>query len=843
MEVCSSANMSAAARIHDFEYLYASNTNVSNFVSVKLSGTSNYLVWKAQMLCLLDSNNMCGIVDEAYVGPKDSGSDHTMRQYDSLAKGWILGSVNEDVLGDVYSLGSAKAVWEKLKSLFDPAMCLQGDSTSQKSSVEAEEEEIEIVSAETTTVEEVTNSLEIIVGEEIVSTETTTKDEEDAQNKKVKHKRKIHAAIIKGDWLKVGSILEKDECLATEAISSDGSTVLHIAVGIGHNDIIKLVLPYIEDELELKTRNSDGSTALHIAAIVGNKQAAELLVKTNNKFLVIQDSNGKLPLDKAYENMHLDTVRYLLKAVNDDTITELHGHVHPDDDVVLDLLVNAISAKHYGLASELVQKIPQFASKSEDVLMSLAKTFPTGLNYGETLLYPSMELTKEMADYFDWLTDYASSFPSSLMIYFFVTKDYDMTCSRLFLCAAFFIITVGPCIVVGIVTSTIRILIYIVGFVIFGLHWVLWKSAHLLAFAPVKHIENKYKEWEDAKEVLELVCNEIDKLDYNGTHHPYYTQPILEAACQNAFKVVDEILFRSPEVIQSTDKNGYDIIQLAIIHRSEKVYNLIYDVGERMNLYRTIVDSSKNNVLHLAGKLAPSNVLNRRTGAALQLQRELQWHEEVKKLVFPTYITQENIFKETPGMVFTREHENLVKEGEQWMKTTAESCSITAALITTIVFAAAITVPGGSNQETGMPLFKKKSAFIIFAISDAISLFASSTALLVFLSILTARFAEKDFLVSLPRRLFIGLFCLLLSTTAMMVAFSATLFLVFCEQKLWMLAPICGLAFIPIAFFVTLQFPLMVDLFRSTYLRIFGKQRKSVIRRFNPNDIRLLFGK
>ncbi|KAJ0532681.1 putative PGG domain-containing protein [Helianthus annuus] len=299
----------------------------------------------------------------------------------------------------------------------------------------------------------------------------------------------------------------------------------------------------------------------------------------------------------------------------------------------------------------------------------------------------------------------------------------------------------------------------------------------------------------------------------------------------------------SPEAIHSTDKSGYDIIQLAIINRSEKIYNLIYDIGERKNLYRTYKDSFDNNILHLAGRLAPSNVLNQRTGAALQLQRELRWREEVKKFVFPTYITQENIFKETPDMVFTREHENLVKDGEKWMKATAESCSITAALITTIVFAAAITVPGGSNQENGIPLFKKKIPFIIFAVSDAISLFASSTALLVFLSILTARFAEKDFLVSLPRRLFIGLFSLLLSTTAMMVAFSATLFLVFCDEKLWMLAPICGLAFIPIAFFVGLQFPLMVDLFRSTYIRIFGKQRKSIIRRFNPDDIRLLFGK
>lgn len=193
-------------------------------------------------------------------------------------------------------------------------------------------------------------------------------------------------------------------------------------------------------------------------------------------------------------------------------------------------------------------------------------------------------------------------------------------------------------------------------------------------------------------------------------------------------------------------------------------------------------------------------------------------------------------------MVFTREHKDLVKEGEKWMKTTAESCSITAALITTIVFAAAITVPGGSNQETGIPLHKKRFAFTIFAAADAISLFASATALLVFLSILTARFSEQDFLVSLPRRMIIGLCTLFLSATMMMVAFSATLYLVFVEQRAWMLAPIGGLTCLPIAAFITLQFPLVVDLFRSTYFPIFGKRSYIEHGKFNPNDIQSYFG-
>ncbi|XP_071729601.1 uncharacterized protein [Rutidosis leptorrhynchoides] len=528
--------------------------------------------------------------------------------------------------------------------------------------------------------------------------------------------------------------------------------------------------------------------------------------------------------------MHLDTIGYLLKAIDDDDDAkgkEQSSHIHLGVEIGVVLLVNAISAKQYNFASDLIKKFPKFASKSDDVLMAIARTFPTELDYWQTLFYPSYDLDDISETAVTMLKIYLMIlFYLPVLIYQYIYKD-DRSYGTWFKTLLRGLLLTVPMWLLSIFLL-IPLCIMMVCLLFYVLYYVLWKAIDILG-RPTKHIENKKKDWNEATNVLRLVCHEIDMLEFSGTHHPYFTRPLLEAACQNAYKVINEILHTSPEAIHGTDKSGYDIFQLAIIHRSEKIYNLIYDFGERKNIYRTIEDSSKNNILHLASRLAPSHELNRRRGAALQLQRELQWREEVKKHVFPTYITRENIFKETPDMVFSREHENLLKEGENWMKTTAESCSITAALIATIMFAAAITVPGGNHQETGIPMFTKNAAFIIFAVSDAISLFASSTALLVFLSILTARFADNYFLVSLPSRMLIGLVALLLSTIAMMVAFSATLFLVFSHQKLWMLGPICVLAFIPIGFFVVLQFPLIVDLFRSTYLPIFGKDRKSAL--------------
>lgn len=159
------------------------------------------------------------------------------------------------------------------------------------------------------------------------------------------------------------------------------------------------------------------------------------------------------------------------------------------------------------------------------------------------------------------------------------------------------------------------------------------------------------------------------------------------------------------------------------------------------------------------------------------------------------------------------------------MKDTANSCTIAAALIATIAFAAAITVPGGNDGESGLPTFARNVAFIVFSISNAASLFTSSTSLLVCLSVLTSRYAEEDFLYALPRSLILGLFTLFLSITLMTISFSATVYIVFGQKKAFVLASVATLACLPIVSFVLLQFPLLVALMSSTYGHgIFGKK-------------------
>lgn len=186
-------------------------------------------------------------------------------------------------------------------------------------------------------------------------------------------------------------------------------------------------------------------------------------------------------------------------------------------------------------------------------------------------------------------------------------------------------------------------------------------------------------------------------------------------------------------------------------------------------------------------------------------------------MMVPSYRQKANKDGKTPQALFTEEHKDLVERGEDWMKHTASQSMLVATLITTVVFAAAFTVPGGNHNDTGYPVFINTTPFMVFALSDAIALFTSSTSILMFLSILTSRYAENDFLELLPSKLMIGLTTLFVSIMAMMVAFTATFFIVYHHNLRLFLVPVAVLACVPVVLFATLQYPLLADVIHSTY--------------------------
>ncbi|KAL9448560.1 hypothetical protein AB3S75_015942 [Citrus x aurantiifolia] len=349
------------------------------------------------------------------------------------------------------------------------------------------------------------------------------------------------------------------------------------------------------------------------------------------------------------------------------------------------------------------------------------------------------------------------------------------------------------------------------------LHMMLWNG--LMHLAPsIKVIRKEKVRNMQAVEIVRIICKGVIWND--PQNQQLLKKTFFKAATLGISKFVQEIIAAYKGSVYWEDENKHTIFHVAVFHRRAEVFNLIYSSTFKSN-WLGIEDNNRNNILHFAGKLVPSSEV---AGAALQMQRELEWFKAVENLVHPFLREAVNNDQQTPREVFTKEHKELVKEGQKWMKETATSCSVVAALIITVMFAAAFTVPGGNNSR-GIANFLHESSFIIFAVSDALSLFSSIISVLMFLGILTSRYSEEDFLLSLPRKLIIGLIAMFFSIASMMVSFGATIYLVLFSTWKWVFIPIALVGCVPVTLFALLQFPLLVDMYSSTYGRgIFGRK-------------------
>ncbi|GLT90055.1 hypothetical protein SLE2022_080070 [Rubroshorea leprosula] len=323
-----------------------------------------------------------------------------------------------------------------------------------------------------------------------------------------------------------------------------------------------------------------------------------------------------------------------------------------------------------------------------------------------------------------------------------------------------------------------------------------------------------------AHEVISSICHRsLSELDQNQFVQIRAVEATFQAIKNGIPDIVKEITKANADILwSSTDpEDSINIFACAVAYRQEELVRFLKEFAEEDANMVTTSDEDGNNMLHLTAKLAPPYQLGCISGSAFQLQSELRWFKGVEEIVPSFYRKHKNNNRETPLEVFVREHGRLLKEAVEWVKKTAESSTVVGTLIITVTFAAAFTVPGGPEQSTGFPIFLHKTPvpFKVFMVSDAISLFAASSSVIMFLGILTSRFAYEDFHKSLPIRLVMGLSSLFISIATMTAAFCAALYITL-EGRWGVVIPITLLAGIPVTFFVVMQFPLLVEIYVST---------------------------
>ncbi|OMO57099.1 hypothetical protein CCACVL1_26005 [Corchorus capsularis] len=593
----------------------------------------------------------------------------------------------------------------------------------------------------------------------------------------------LYNAIEEGDSEAVKMFLDMKPNAVREKITLKDDTALHVAVLAGKEEIVKELVRRMEKE-DLELKNNMGETAFSIATINESEGMVKAMVAKNSNLLTVKNSYGTIPVVVASLFSARGMVRYLYSITPKEIL-------QPDneDRSGATLLNTLIADGIFDLALRLLKKYP-LLGVTEDI----------NRNYAIKLLAhkPSAFLSgKSFVFWKRWIYNSCIKISNIELEGEKITYNGDEE--------SIIRIQRSPSDVRRSLSRTFWKLI----------SWFV-PEVMLIHDAKLKH--------DQAVELLKCIFKEIPRLNNEQLEKIGLDKAIYDAIKHGMIEFIDEIIKLYPEVIWRKDKKGRTLFANAIVLRQEKIFNHVYNLGSKQRITLLRHDIFRNNFLHLAAKLSPPSRLDRISGAALQMQRELQWFEELKEILPPKFQEELNEDNRTPSSLFSHEHKELIKEGEKWMKNNAASCMVVATLIAAVMFTSAFTVPGGNDEKTGAPIFLKSNAFLVFVIANSLSLFASSTSVLVFLGVLTSHYAESDFLKSLPLKSILGLFTLFFSIVTMMIAFASAIFITLQKRLAWVSIPVMVLSTVPIALFTLLQFPLLIEMLISTFCyRLFDK--------------------
>lgn len=127
-----------------------------------------------------------------------------------------------------------------------------------------------------------------------------------------------------------------------------------------------------------------------------------------------------------------------------------------------------------------------------------------------------------------------------------------------------------------------------------------------------------------ANEILNLVCENLIVLDEDKIY--IVLRALKSAASNENIKFLLRVIKANPALISSITFTRDDtaVFFYAVKERKAEVFNLLRGFRFK-HLVARMGSPGFNNFLHVAAMLAPASYLNGIPGAALQMQRELQW--------------------------------------------------------------------------------------------------------------------------------------------------------------------------------------------------------------------------
>ncbi|XP_076902145.1 uncharacterized protein LOC143556790 [Bidens hawaiensis] len=422
-----------------------------------------------------------------------------------------------------------------------------------------------------------------------VNQKSYTVENQSTKRKNFRKYLELYKAVVGGDMNTLQKKLDQDPTVVRTIITGASETPLIVASHKKTNISIVEKLISLMSPPDLAMQNCFGRTALFGAAAVGDVEAMNEMVEKNPNLPYICDMYNQLPIHYASNAGEKDSVDYLLQVTDNAALDELKR---------LRLVHALISGGIYDTCLSLLKRFPELCYNELTPLETLIyrhSAFPSGahFNFWQRMIYSYLSVeTESPVDYYKSTNDTENP-----------VKEVDKDSKK-------------------------------------ETNWslVFWNLAS--KFVPkIKKVQKKKVMHAQALQLLRFICSEIANLDSSKSIRDLIGHSIEAAATMGNSEIFEEILDTFPNALFLVNENKHNVFQIAIANRKANVFNIIYQIKTQRHLLLAQNDASYNTALHLAARLvegtkdhASPNLRSSAPGAALQMQRELQWFKEVKKL-------------------------------------------------------------------------------------------------------------------------------------------------------------------------------------------------------------------
>ncbi|XP_052174610.1 protein ACCELERATED CELL DEATH 6-like isoform X1 [Diospyros lotus] len=551
-------------------------------------------------------------------------------------------------------------------------------------------------------------------------------------------------------------------------IDVDGNTVLHFLAIDGDESAFKELSEkgLITSEMQ-RIGNFRGNTALHEAARFGHLSVVKIMLEKEEGLALARNNLGETPLYVAVaagKKDVYDFVKQKLVGKENDVTRRNDGS---------SLLHAAVVAEYYDLALEIVKSFPRLVGAHDEkgiTAMSVLASKPLSFKSGSA--YSFINLGSR------------SFIPVQLircLIYLCIIPPMDQraiptgdeenpprkNCSFL------------PQPMTELkwkLISGYRWILRRVSILIRGVDDI--KQKHTLAILLAKRLIAKETDWSHytyGESSTEPWKNQA-QTDHSVPLHPIERRPnlhfaavttassprnnrmrnpLIQAVENSIEELVEAILERFPDAAYTVDRNGKNILHIAVEQKDKLLYDYL-KTKVRKDMMLRAIDNRGNTILHLATNegTSPRILL----GHLNQMAWDVCWFKRIWYDSCCHFQYHRNLDGKTAREIFQEKHVTLRENAEKALKDMNNGLMLVSTLIGTVNYATLFSIPGGyvddnESKSFGRPKFfstKKEDQLLVFLWYTGVALFSSVIALASMLVIQLSRFTDDDFFMTLP---------------------------------------------------------------------------------------------